>query len=416
MTGAPGTGADRTGQAGLAAGGVPILIVAGEASGDLHAARLLAELRRLRSDLRPFGMGGDELRGAGCELVAESREVAVVGITEVLRVLPRAREIFRELLAEVERRRPAVAVLVDFPEFNLRLARELKQRGVRVAYYVSPQVWAWRRGRVRTIAQSVDRMLVLFPFEAAFYRGHDVHVEHVGHPLVDEVPELPQAWDSPSAHEGVRHLALLPGSRPSEVAALLPVMLASAEALAQHVPVQVSLLRAQTIAPELLAPHLATTRLPVTVVDAEDRFTAVAGSHLALCASGTATLEVALLRTPLLVLYRLHVWSYWLGRLLVRLPFFSLVNLVLGERVVPELLQGEANPQRVVAEALPLLRDERRRMRMREQLAEVRPRLGEGGASCRAALAVAALLAGHAATPAADAAGLADVSPWEGVA
>jgi len=351
----------------------------------------------VRSDLAPFGMGGEELRRAGVELVAESREVAVVGITEALRVLPRAREIFRQLLDEVEKRRPRVALLVDFPEFNLRLARQLEKRGVRVVYYVSPQVWAWRRGRVKSIARTVDRMLVLFPFEEQFYRGHAVEVEHVGHPLVDEVPELPQAWDSPSAHDGVRRIALLPGSRPSEVSALLPVMLAGVAALARELPVEATIVRAQTvdhaaIVSHLTAPELVAAKVSVRVVDSEERFAAIAGSHLALCASGTATLEVALLRTPLLVLYRLQRWSYWLGKLLVDLPFFSLVNLVLGEKAVPELLQGEASAEGILAAALPLLRDERRRMAMRGKLAEVRPRLGEGGASCRAARAVDRML------------------------
>ena len=371
---------------------VPLLVVAGEASGDQHAARLIAELRRERPDVAPFGLGGDELAAVGVERLAESREVAVVGITEVLRVLPRARQVFRALLAETDRRRPAAALLVDFPEFNLRLARQLERRGVPVAYYVSPQVWAWRRGRVRTIARVVHRMLVLFPFEAAFYRGHGVHVEHVGHPLVDEVPELPQAWDRPLAPGEPFRVVLLPGSRHSEVAALLPSMLAAAAAMARHVAVELTLVRAQTVDAAQLAPLLAASPLTVRVVGSEERFAAIAGSHLALCASGTATLEVGLLRTPLLVLYRLHRWSYWLGRMLVRLPWFSLVNLVLDEKAVPELLQADAHPERIAAEGLRLLRDEGVRETMRGRLTALRGRLGEGGASRRAARAVAELL------------------------
>jgi lipid-A-disaccharide synthase len=386
--------------------GIPLLVVAGEASGDLHAARLLTELQRVRPDVRPFGMAGEESARAGVELLAESREVAVVGITEVLRVLPRAREVFDLLVAETARRRPPVALLVDFPEFNLRLVKKLKRLGVRVAYYVSPQVWAWRRGRVRMIARWVDRMLVLLPFEAAFYDSHGVQVEHVGHPLVDEVPELPQAWDAPHAADGPRRLALLPGSRRSEVEKLLPVMLGAAVELARQVPLCVTLVRAQTIALEQLERHLdeaglAAAGIKVEVVDSEQRFCVVASSHLVLCASGTATLEVALLRTPLLVLYRLHRGSYWLGKLMVRLPWFSLVNLVLDEEVVPELLQAAANPQRIAAEALRLLTDGRARAEMRQRLGEVRGRLGVAGASARAATAVAQLLA---APPAEDAA------------
>ncbi len=379
------------------AGGVPLLVVAGEASGDLHAARLLTELRRLRPDLAPFGMAGEESARAGVELLAESHEVAVMGFTEVLRVLPRARAVFAQLVAETARRRPSVALLVDFPEFNLRLVRKLRSLGVRVAYYVSPQVWAWRRGRVRMIARFVDRMLVLFPFEVGFYDTHRVRVQHVGHPLVDEVPELPQAWDAPRADQGPRRLVLLPGSRRSEVEKLLPVMLEAAVELARQLPVSVTVVRAQTIARELLMPHLEAPRLraagvAVELVESEQRFCAIAGSHLALCASGTATLEVALLRTPLLVLYRLHRGTYWLGRMMVRLPWFSLVNLVLEQGVVPELLQEQANPTRVAAEALRLFTDPRARGVMRQRLAEVRSRLGEGGASRRAAVAVAELL------------------------
>ncbi len=379
-------------------GGIPLLVVAGEASGDLHAARLLSELKRVRPDLRPFGMAGEESAKAGVELLAESREVAVVGITEVLRVLPRAREVFDLLVAETAKRRPPVALLVDFPEFNLRLVKKLKRLGVRVVYYVSPQVWAWRRGRVRMIARWVDRMLVLFPFEQAFYDAHGVQVEHVGHPLVDEVPELPQAWDAPHAADGPRRLVLLPGSRRSEVEKLLPVMLQSAVELARQVPLCVTLVRAQTIALEQLQRHLdeaglAAAGVKVDVVDSEQRFCVVASSHLVLCASGTATLEVALLRTPLLVLYRLHRGSYWLGKLMVRLPWFSLVNLVLDEEVVPELLQAEANPERIAAESLRLLTDPRARAAMRQRLGEVRGRLGASGASVRAATAVAQLLA-----------------------
>lgn len=368
-----------------------LLVVAGEASGDLHGARLISELRRRVPGLRTFGLGGDEMRAAGLEAVAHSSEISVVGITEVLRVLPRAREIFAALLQEVDRRRPALAVLVDFPDFNLRLAKELKRRGVEVVYYISPQVWAWRRGRVKTIARIVDRMLVLFPFEVDFYRQHGVDVVHVGHPLVDEVPSPPQAWDRDGPAGGPYRVALLPGSRVSEVEALLPTLLDAARRLASALPVELHLIKAPTISRDLLEEHLQIAGLPVVIVS-EDRFTAIADSHLALCASGTATLEVGLLGTPMIMVYRLASWTYALAKLLVRLPNVSLVNLVLGRRVVPELIQGEANPERIAAEAARVLTDARVREEMRAGLAELRGRLGEGGASRRAAEEVAALL------------------------
>jgi lipid-A-disaccharide synthase len=368
-----------------------LLVVAGEASGDLHGARLLSELRRLVPGLAAFGLGGDEMQAAGLEAMAHSSEISVVGITEVLKILPRAREIFASLLREVERRRPELAVLVDFPDFNLRLARQLKARGVKVVYYISPQVWAWRRGRVKTIAARVDRMLVLFPFEVGFYRDHGVDVVHVGHPLVDEVPVLPQAWENEGAAAGPFRVALLPGSRVSEVEALLPTLLAAVRRLAADLPVEVRIIKAPTISADLLEDAVELAGLPVEVI-LDDRFAAIADSHLALCASGTATLEVGLLGTPMIMVYRLARWTYLLAKLMVRLPYVSLVNLVLGRKVVPELIQGDANPERIAAEAARLLTRAGERDRMRQGLAEVRGRLGAGGASRRAAAEVAAML------------------------
>jgi len=373
-----------------AEGGRPLLVVAGEASGDLHAARLLAELRRLVPDVEPFGLGGDELAAAGLERIADSSEISVVGITEAFKVLRRAREIFAELLAEVDRRRPLAAVLVDFPDFNLRLARELAGRGVRVVYYISPQVWAWRRGRVRTIARTVDKMLVVFPFEVDFYAGHDVEVTHVGHPLVDEVPELPHVWDrgDPAERGEPYRIALLPGSRESEIEANLPLMLEAARRLAERLPVFVRLIRAPTIPAERLEEAIALSGLPVRISD-RDRYEAIADTHLALCASGTATLEVGLLGTPLVVVYRLSRGTYLAGRALVRLPHVSLVNLVLGHDVIPELVQVRADPERVAETAAAVLRDPARVAAMRRDLAGLRPRLGERGASARGAREVA---------------------------
>jgi lipid-A-disaccharide synthase len=368
-----------------------LLVVAGEASGDLHGARLISELRRRVPDLAAFGLGGDEMRAAGFEAVAHSSEISVVGLTEALKVLPRAREVFAGLLREVDRRHPALAVLIDSPEFNLRLARELKRRGVEVAYYVSPQVWAWRRGRIKTIGRLVDRMLVFFPFEVDLYRGHGIDVVHVGHPLVDEVPVLPQAWDHGETAAGPYRVALLPGSRVSEIEALLPTLLAAVRCLAARLPVEVSVIKAPTISQELLEEHVESSGLPVRIV-AEDRFAVIADSHLALCASGTATLEVGLLGTPMVMVYRLASWTYVLAKLMVRLPDVSLVNLVLGRRIVPELIQGDANPERIAEESARLLTDAAARNAMRAALAELRGRLGERGASGRAAAEVAAML------------------------
>lgn len=368
----------------------PILLVAGEASGDLHAARLLAEMTRRSPGIRAFGLGGDELRTAGMETLWDSSDVAVVGITEVLSVLPKARRIFRGLLAAVEERGARCAILVDSPELNLRLAAALKARGVTVVYYVSPQVWAWRRRRIRTIRRVVDRMLVLFPFEEAFYRRHGVDVVHVGHPLVDEVPRLDHVWDriSPAAGDGPGRyrIALLPGSRVSEMESLGPVFLEAGAILSRRLDVDLVWIKAPGLPRERVEGLVARHDVPVEIV-AADRFRELAGCHLALCASGTATLEVGLVGTPLVVAYRVAPWSAVVARLMVRLPHFSLVNLVSGERVVPELFQREATAERIAEEAEALLRDRPAVERMRHGLARLRERLGERGASARAAAA-----------------------------
>lgn len=371
-----------------------LLVVAGEASGDLHGARLLAELKALVPEVRPFGLGGDEMRSTGFEALAHSSEISVTGFTEVLRILRRAHQIFRLLLAETDRRRATSAVLIDSPDFNLRLAAKLRRRGVRVIYYVSPQVWAWRRWRINQIARTVDRMLVIFPFEVDFYRRHGVEAVYVGHPLIDEIPVLEQVWDRSADPRSVPEslvLSLLPGSRSSEVRSLLPPMLASVRLIAEELPVEVRLIEAPTVPAELFDRLLADAGVELVRVK-RDRFRAIARSHLALCASGTATLEVGLLGTPMIVLYRLTWWSAWLARMLVNLPHFSMVNLVLGEAAVPELAQGEVEPRRLSAEAVRLLRDPERIAAMRRSLAGLRPRLGSGGASRRAAAEIAVRL------------------------
>ena len=361
-----------------------LLIVAGEASGDLHGARMLSELTRLAPHLRAFGMGGKELQGAGMEVIADSAEISVVGITEVARILPRARQIFRRLIEEVESRGTRQAILIDFPDFNLRLARALNRRNVRVLYYISPQIWAWRQGRVRSIEKLVDRMLVILPFEVDFYRQHAIEAVHVGHPLVDEVPVLEQRWDVAADPVGPLDIALLPGSRRSEIGANLPVMLSAGELLSKQHDCRFRLIQAGTVDNSALEAPLADSTLEVEIVQNE-RFKAVADAHLAICASGTATLEVGLLGTPMIVVYKVSRWSYLLGKALVRLPHIALVNLVLGERVVPELIQHKATPEEIAETASAILRDRDRIQAMRDKLGGLRARLGEAGASRRAA-------------------------------
>lgn len=384
------------------------MIVAGEASGDLHGARLLAELRRILPELEAFGLGSDELRSAGLDTLADSSEISVVGIVEALKILPQARRLFRKLVDGAVVRRPAAALLIDSPDFNLRLAKPLKELGVEVIYYISPQVWAWRKGRVHKIRRRVDHMLVLFPFEVEFYRRYGMDVTLVGHPLVDEVPELPQRWERPDAAGGPFRIALLPGSRKSEVEALLPSLVGAVDRLAErlhsgHRAIEVRLVRAPALSVDWVNERLAALA-PETAIEvvSSKRFEVIADSHLALTASGTATLETGLLTTPMIVVYRLATWTYWLARWMVRLPHFSLVNLVLGRGVVPERLQKDAEPAALAEEAYALLTHPQRCQEMRHALAELRGRLGQRGASTRAARAVAEILVPGGAAAAAE--------------
>jgi lipid-A-disaccharide synthase len=378
-------------------------VVTGEASGDQHGARMVSALRRLggsQEALVVYGVGADQLEAAGVELIADSRTISVIGLFEALRVLPQAFRVQRRVLHEVDRRRPDLAVLIDSPDFNLPLAKKLHARGIPVAYFISPQVWAWRRSRVNLIRRVVDRMLVLFPFEADFYREHDIAVEYVGHPLVDEVPRLESRWDAePPPQVGAdglegRTVVLLPGSRRSEVERLLPLMLEVGRRLLV-MGVNVRLVVARSLSSEWI--RQVAERTPaaglggVELVD-EERFEEIAGAHAALCASGTATLEVGLLGTPMVVVYKVSRLTYWLGRHMVKVPSISLVNLVLGERVVPELLQHDAEPEGVLASLVELLRGGEATQTMRRKLGDLRHRLGSSGASVRAARAVQDLL------------------------
>lgn len=366
-----------------------VLVVAGEASGDAHAADLLAELKRLQPTLTFFGMGGPRLAAQGVELVHGAHEISVMGIGEVLPKIPRILKVLSDLVAEVERRRPALAILVDVPDFNLRLAKRLKQRGVKVVWYVAPMVWAWRAGRTKIIAARTDEVLCILPFEEAFLRERGVNATFVGSPVLDQVPALapPEHFRRALGLDPTRPvLAVLPGSRRSELARLLPVMMKVArEQLRLHPGLQVVV----PVAPGLDADPIraAFADVPVTLV-AGRAPEVVGASTVALVASGTATLEAGLMRRPLVVIYRVSWLTYLVGRAMVRLPFFSLVNLLAKRAVVPELLQREVTVERVVKELEALWQGPAREACL-AGLDEVRAALGSPGASKRAAEIVA---------------------------
>jgi len=369
---------------------VNVFLVAGEASGDLHAANLVRAIRRIEPSVEASGVGGERLREAGLDCVARSEELSVMGLAEVVRDLPRLLRLARRVRFAALGRRPDVAVLVDSPDFNLPLARHLRRAGIPVVIYISPQLWAWRAGRVRRIRRDVRRVLCILPFEVDFYTRHGVAAEFVGHPLVDELAPL---MGAPPAREAAT-LALLPGSRWHEVEALLPTMLRAAEGLAGEVPsLRVRLVAAPGLDRERLSGMIGGARVPIEVVT-EDRHRSLAACAAALVASGTATLECALLGVPMVVGYRLHPLSYALAKRLVSVPNVALVNLVAGRSIVPEAVQNEFNVPRLLAEARRLLGVEGERQRA--DLIEVRRRLGSVGASERAARAVLAAAMGAA--------------------
>jgi lipid-A-disaccharide synthase len=369
-----------------------VLIVAGEASADLHAARALEELARLRPGVHAFGVGGPRLRAAGLEVLAPAEEISVMGIAEVLPRLPRILSILRTLARAAAERRPRAALLVDLPDFNLRLASRLKALGIPVVYYVSPTIWAWRQGRARKIAKVVDRMLCILPFEARFYEGTGVRARFVGHPFAERPPPAPpETYRAELGLSASRTtVAMVPGSRPAELSRIFPAMLEAAERIRAVRPdAQFVIPVAPTLARADLEPYLGAHRgLDVTLVDG--RTEAVVGaSDAALVKSGTSTLETAVMLRPMVVVYKLSWLSYLVARLLVRIAHFALVNILAGRRVVPELLQCEASPKRMAAEIERLLGDRAAREEQLVALREVRASLGEPGAPRRVAEEVA---------------------------
>ncbi len=372
-----------------------ILVVTGEASGDAHAAELVAALQARRPELRFFGMGGARLAARGVEMLYGAHEVSVMGITEVLPKIPRILRVMRGLAAAAAERRPTCAILVDIPDFNLRLAAKLKALGVPVAYYVSPMIWAWRRGRVKIIRKRVDRMLCILPFEEAFYRDSGVDARYVGNPVVEQVP-APASATTFRQRLGLPAeaptLALLPGSRMSEIRRLLPAMVSAAKQLSAERPgLQIVVPVAPTIPQEEITSRFEGSGLSPRLV--EGRAPEVVGaSDAAIVASGTAVLEAGLMQRPLVVIYRVSLLTYLIGLLLLKVAHVALVNLLVGRRLVPELIQGDMKPERIAAEVRRLWDPGAPREEMLRGLEEVRGRLGGPGAAERAAEAVLELL------------------------
>ncbi|WP_136799259.1 lipid-A-disaccharide synthase [Desulfosediminicola ganghwensis] len=374
------------------------MIVTGEASGDLHGSNLVKAMRQKCSDLSFAGMGGEELEAAGVEILFDAKKVSVVGVSEVVSHLAdifAAQRILRRFLAE---KRPDLLIIIDLPDFNLMLAKAAKKLGIPVFYYICPQVWAWRSGRVKTIAERTDRVGVILPFEEKYLKDRGVEAEYVGHPLLDSVhADLSRAeflrkhslTHKEGEDDGCRLIGLLPGSRSKEIAFLLPTFLQAAERLQKNSKQRLIFLLplASTISEEELnAQGLREyqQKLDLHVIRG-DRYNLMAACDAVVAASGTVTLELALLNTPMVVTYRLAPLTYFLGTLLIDIKYFSLVNLIAEREVVPELLQKEVCPENIADQLQGLLEDESKMQDMLNGLAGVRNLMGGPGASVKAA-------------------------------
>jgi lipid-A-disaccharide synthase len=365
-----------------------IMIVAGEASGDMHGAHLIDQMLKREPTLKFYGIGGKKMKAAGVELLADASEMAVVGLTEVLSKLRQILKIMATMKKSMDERRPDLVVLIDYPDFNLPLAKAAQKRGIKVFYYISPQVWAWRKGRIRQIKKTVTRMAVILPFEVETYRQYGFSVDYVGHPLLDMVkPHYPkqELRKKFGLAEDKITVGILPGSRMSELKKLMPELLSAAEILKKEIPdMQFVLPLADTLEESSVSEMMSGCPVNIKVISGQT-YDIVSCADLALVASGTATLETALLKVPMVIVYKISLLSYIIGRLIVNVQNIGLVNIIAGRTIVPELVQKDASGPRIAREALSILRDEARKEKIIKELLTIRAMLGEPGAAIRAA-------------------------------
>jgi lipid-A-disaccharide synthase len=364
-----------------------IVIVTGEVSGDIYGGLLAAEILRLDPEARLTGVGGERMRAAGVKVFLDSSDLSVVGFWEAIIRLGRLHKALRSVQRHIREEQPDLVILIDYPGMNLRLSKYAKKLGIKVMYYISPQVWAWGRNRVKMIKRNVDRMVVILPFEADFYKGEGVDVLYVGHPLIDVVKttlDKTAFFETIGIPAGSTLVTLMPGSRVQEMRHHMTPLVETAGYLAKTFPGLRFVVVSLPEFADLLRTEVGSSGLDITVT-CEYGYEALKYSDLAIACSGTATLEAALLGTPMIVIYKLALFSWAVGRLIVKVPYISLANLIAGEQVVPEFVQSAVDPKMLAREAGTILTDPSRRNRMIRQLSTVRAKLGEGGASTRAA-------------------------------
>jgi len=368
-----------------------ILIVAGEASGDMRAAGLVNAVHALAPDVRFTGVGGQAMAKAGVEILADIDQLGVVGIWEVIKHLPVVKRVFDQVVAYALREKPDAAILVDYPGFNLRLAQVLKGLGIKVIYYVSPQVWAWKEGRINKIKTIVDRMMVLFPFEKDIYAKYGMTVDYVGHPLLDEiiVTEPPSSIKAQLGFKPpVQVIGLLPGSRFKEVQRHLPVMLKAARILLAKDPNRrFMVLKASTIPKQMLEKEIRQSGIPAVIYDGAP-YNGITAMDAVIVASGTATLEAGLLLRPMVIMYKTAWPTYWIAKMFVKIPYIGLVNVVAGKKIVEEFIQDDATAENIAAGIEKIFTSPETYAVMTNELAQVKSSLGASGASRRAAQVV----------------------------
>ncbi len=366
-----------------------VMIIAGEASGDLHGASLVGEMLKIKPVLNFYGIGGSRMKEAGVEILANAAEIAVVGLTEVISKLGNFLKIIKKLKNTFDELKPVLVILIDFPDFNLNIvARAAKKRKIKIFYYISPQVWAWRKGRIDQIKKLVDKMAVILPFEVDTYAAKGFTVNYVGHPLLDMVRtnfSKSQARHHFELSENKTTIGLVPGSRTAEITKLLPEMTRAAQIISEKIPdTQFILPLADTLEEKTVAGIIAASGMSVKIVSGHT-YDVIACCDLAIVTSGTATLETGLLGIPMVIIYKVSLLSSLIGRMVINVKNIGLVNIIAGKTIVPELIQSDANGQRIAAEALAILLNETKRIEIIEQLAAVRARLGSPGAARRAA-------------------------------
>ncbi len=365
------------------------LIVAGETSGDQHGAHLVTELRKLHPQASFAGIGGPNMAQAGVDIMEDLTQKAVVGFVEVLKHYGYFRKIFKLFIQRAKKVRPTAVILIDYPGFNLRLAKALKKLNIKVIYYISPQIWAWKEQRVKLIKKYVDRMIVIFPFEKDFYARRIVDVAFVGHPFLDSLT-ITKKPDEVLKFHGLSTdkltIGILPGSREKEIERHLPVMLEAAKLLCKEMGgVQFIVIRAPSIDMLLMEKYFRPyTSLPIKVVP-PDGYNALNACHLCIISSGTATFEAAMLLKPMVVVYKTSPLTYLIARLLISIPHIGMANVLAGKQIVPECIQGNAHPEKIAQELRAIFTDELRIAEIKKELQAIRDSMGEPGASRRAA-------------------------------